>query len=341
MTKDSVNELKKVLLDLLGQKNRLSVHKSLIYFSGSIERAIVLDQIIFWSDKSTDDEEGWFHKSYEEWQEEITIPKTTLVRIFLHFESLDFMERKTKVVRGVRKLFIKANVSKIINQLVLFSHQSTKVALCSKKSAETNENRCIKVAPKYQSGTLQSTKMALSYKEQNKHTQLRDLNPLEKSEKPCLLMDEIQPINLPPEQDLESTQLTTTTEGEEMIDTSYQYPETYYPAKIEEVKEKSKKNKNGFDYFWELYPMQQNEVGARKAWARGKCELIAQEIILALMKQIQEDDKFKDGYIPSPERYLINKRWNDVPFKRKSRTKLEPLDHKDHSYAKGIEKDIL
>lgn len=164
------NELKQLLIDLLGQKNRLSIHKSLVYFTGSLERALVLDQIIFWSERSTDAKDGWFHKSYEEWEEEITIPKHTLNRIFIYFESLNLMQRKTKVVRGVRKLFIKADMSAIIDQLVDHSSKSCKVQLCTKNNTgDSSEN-----VQKLQSVSLQSHNLQLSYIEQNPLSQLKD-----------------------------------------------------------------------------------------------------------------------------------------------------------------------
>ena len=306
------NELKQLLIDLLGQKNRLSIHKSLVYFTGSLERALVLDQIIFWSERSTDAKDGWFHKSFDEWREEITLPKSTLNRIFIHFESLGFMERKTKVLRGGRKLFVKANMSIIIDQFVEYSSQSAKVELCDKNDTNHSTN----IAPKFQSETLQSSKVELSYIEQN---------PPSES---FFLLNPENPV-LP--------------ETQEVIDPTYQYPETYYPMTAEPSDDP------WFDVFWGLYPMKKNQISAKKAWDAKKKQLAKKNksfdppaIMEKLARQIKEDSQFLDGYISTPTKYIADELWNDEIYKRPDKKKLiEALDHNDDSWAKNLEKDLL
>lgn len=306
------NELKQLLIDLLGQKNRLSIHKSLVYFTGSLERALVLDQIIFWSERSTDAKDGWFHKSYEEWEEEITLPKHTLNRIFIYFESLNLMQRKTKVVRGVRKLFIKADMSAIIDQLVEHSSKSCKVQLCTKNNTEDSAEN----VQKLQSATQLTHNLQLSYIEQNP--------PSESS----FLLNTENPVLL---------------ETQEVIDPSYQYPETYYPMPQEPSDDP------WFDVFWGLYPMKKNQISAKKAWDAKKKQLAKKNkpfdppaIMEKLARQIKEDSQFLDGYISTPTKYIADELWHDEIYRRPEKKKLmSAINTEDTSWAENIHTDIL
>src|SRR5574337_824595 len=57
-----------------GQQNILTIPRAYIEVTGNIEDALLLSQIIYWSDRTTMDD-GWFAKSYSEWQNEIALSK--------------------------------------------------------------------------------------------------------------------------------------------------------------------------------------------------------------------------------------------------------------------------
>lgn len=57
-----------------GQQNILTIPRAYIEVTGNIEDALLLSQIIYWSDRTTMDD-GWFAKSYAEWQNEIALSK--------------------------------------------------------------------------------------------------------------------------------------------------------------------------------------------------------------------------------------------------------------------------
>lgn len=57
-----------------GQQNVLTIPRAYIDITGIIEDALLLSQIIYWTDRTTMDD-GWFAKSYAEWHDEIALSK--------------------------------------------------------------------------------------------------------------------------------------------------------------------------------------------------------------------------------------------------------------------------
>jgi len=60
--------------EISGQKNILTIPKPFIKYTGSIEAALLLSQIIYWSSR-TSDPDGWFYKRYIDWENEIALTK--------------------------------------------------------------------------------------------------------------------------------------------------------------------------------------------------------------------------------------------------------------------------
>jgi len=63
-------EIFQVIKSLTGQANILTIPRVFIDFTGTVEAAMVLSQIIYWSDRAS---HGWFYKSYPEWKEELAL----------------------------------------------------------------------------------------------------------------------------------------------------------------------------------------------------------------------------------------------------------------------------
>lgn len=57
-----------------GQENTLTIPRAYIDVTGNIEDALLLSQIIYWTDRTKMDD-GWFAKSYAEWKSEIALSK--------------------------------------------------------------------------------------------------------------------------------------------------------------------------------------------------------------------------------------------------------------------------
>ena len=57
-----------------GQDNVITVPKIYIEYTGDLTTAVLLNQIVFYSDKSKR-KDGFFYKTYKEWEEEICFTK--------------------------------------------------------------------------------------------------------------------------------------------------------------------------------------------------------------------------------------------------------------------------
>src|SRR4051794_26666297 len=55
---------------LTGQANILTIPRVFITMTGEIDAALLLGQVLYWSDRTTDSD-GWFYKSAKEWEEEL------------------------------------------------------------------------------------------------------------------------------------------------------------------------------------------------------------------------------------------------------------------------------
>ena len=78
-----------------GQYNNLTIKKTHIKFTGSIAGGLLLNQMIYWSHR-TDDPEGWFYKSYPDWEDEICVKQKTVHRLAQEWKERGFLEVKVK-----------------------------------------------------------------------------------------------------------------------------------------------------------------------------------------------------------------------------------------------------
>lgn len=69
---DLKSQAYELLRQFAGQANTLTIPRPFITMTGSLEAALLLSQVIYWSDRSTM-KDGWFAKSYAEWEDELTL----------------------------------------------------------------------------------------------------------------------------------------------------------------------------------------------------------------------------------------------------------------------------
>lgn len=68
-----------------------------------------------------------------------------------------------------------------------------------------------------------------------------------------------------------------------------------------------------FEEFWSVYPKKVGKANAWKEWQKLKpTEELFEKIMQSVHEHIERDQDFKRGYIVHPERYLKNRRWEDV-----------------------------
>jgi hypothetical protein len=99
-----------------GQENILTTPRIYVDLTGSHSKAFVLNQIVFYSNKSSLSD-GWFYKSYKDWQKDISVSESTLKRIIKYFHNQEIIETRTKKIHGTRVLHIKLNFENLISSI--------------------------------------------------------------------------------------------------------------------------------------------------------------------------------------------------------------------------------
>lgn len=81
---------------------------------------------------------------------------------------------------------------------------------------------------------------------------------------------------------------------------------------------------HGFEKFWDAYPNKSNRKKAEAAWLKYKLATKADQIVQDVHARAAGHSAWIRGYIPNPENYLKDERWND-PITDDRRD-----DHEDH-----------
>jgi hypothetical protein len=129
------------------------------------------------------------------------------------------------------------------------------------------------------------------------------------------------------------------------------YPETYYLQDESATHYKSSlvlddplsyfdltsQQKDTFDKFWELFPRKSGKKKAMLQWFHDGCHLIFDEIMESLSDHLNHDQGWKDGYVPSPFNYIVDKRWEDEPWEGSTNC----LNNDDKSWANKDRKSIF
>lgn len=115
---DLKSQVYNLIRQFSGQANTLTIPRPFITMTGSLEAALLLSQIMYWSDRSTM-KDGWFAKTYIEWGEELTL---TQYQVSKAVKALaDFgVETKIKKFKDVPTLHYRINPSVFINRVMKF-----------------------------------------------------------------------------------------------------------------------------------------------------------------------------------------------------------------------------
>lgn len=92
-------ELKDIVKHFVGQANIASVPMIFKKWLGSYNAAVLLGQIIYWTER-TDDPEGWFFKSCKDWESEIYLTEKESRNAIELLESLGIIETKKAKING-------------------------------------------------------------------------------------------------------------------------------------------------------------------------------------------------------------------------------------------------
>ena len=106
--------VKRLLFSYSGSERNIVIPESLIKVAGDLQSAALLNQCIYYTDitKRTD---GYFYKTYKEWQEEIYLSKYQVNKIIGRFEKLGIVETKKKKANGAPTIHYRVNMENLID----------------------------------------------------------------------------------------------------------------------------------------------------------------------------------------------------------------------------------
>ena len=130
-----------LITSISGQDSYLTVNKMFVKFMGSLEGGVFLQQLIFWSDKSKSDD-GFFYKSYVEWENEISLSEYSVRKQTKVLKEKGVLQTKLKKVNSGPTLHYKFDMNGFLQILETFlkdlSNESEKFKERSLKNQETS-----------------------------------------------------------------------------------------------------------------------------------------------------------------------------------------------------------
>jgi len=100
--------------------------------------------------------------------------------------------------------------------------------------------------------------------------------------------------------------------------------------------DKSISKKSYFEEFWEAYPNKTGKKPCLEKWKRRKLDDHADKIIADVKQKSAFDARWLDGFIPNPETYLNQERWNDPIKQQEPRARGSPFQNTQSKTANAI-----
>ena len=137
----SISNYKKIaniIKQMSGQSNVITVPRIYIEFTGDLTTAVVLNQIVFWSDK-TKRTDGFFYKSYKEWTEETCLTERQVRYAVKKLKEMGFLETELKRANNAPTVHYKLDFGKLLDSILTKCQNGTlqNVRLDSDKMSET------------------------------------------------------------------------------------------------------------------------------------------------------------------------------------------------------------
>lgn len=114
---DNKKQLVQLIKSISGQSNLITVPRIFIDIAGDLNTAVLLSQIVYWSDKSKR-EDGWFYKSYPEWEDEIGLTQFQVKRSSDKLGKMGLLEVRLKRANKAPTLHYKLDFLLLTNLII-------------------------------------------------------------------------------------------------------------------------------------------------------------------------------------------------------------------------------
>lgn len=127
-----------IITQFSGQNNIIPIPAIYLKITEDYPTAALLNQLIYWSDR-THRKDGYFYKSYKEWEDEIYLSKYQVMRSIKKLKSMGIVETALKKANGAPTVHYKVD-SKVTSQWIvkfLNNGKSTNLTMDSKETQES------------------------------------------------------------------------------------------------------------------------------------------------------------------------------------------------------------
>ena len=131
------DDIKNLIYELSGQQNLVSIPVVYIEITGDLNTALLLNQMVFWSDKSKR-KDGYFYKSYKEWEEEIHLSEYQVRRSIKILKELGVLDTELRRANGSPTLHFRVNIDKV-SESILKKLKNRNLRNLSNQTEETQE----------------------------------------------------------------------------------------------------------------------------------------------------------------------------------------------------------
>ncbi|OOR18132.1 conserved phage C-terminal domain-containing protein [Bacillus mycoides] len=111
------NTIRTIISQMSGQENIVVVPKLFVKLTGDLTTAILLNQIVFYSDKSKR-KDGFFYKTYKEWEEEICLTERQVRYSTKKLVASGYVETALKKANGAPTVHYKLDYNKLVDSIL-------------------------------------------------------------------------------------------------------------------------------------------------------------------------------------------------------------------------------
>lgn len=111
------NTIRTIISQMSGQENIVVVPKLFVKLTGDLTTAILLNQIVFYSDKSKR-KDNFFYKTYKEWEEEICLTERQVRYSTKKLVSSGYVETALKKANGAPTVHYKLDFDKLLDSIL-------------------------------------------------------------------------------------------------------------------------------------------------------------------------------------------------------------------------------
>jgi hypothetical protein len=109
--------IREVIKRFSGQENTFVVPKMYVQYTGDLTTAVLLNQIVFYSDKSKRTD-GYFYKSYKEWEEDICLTERQVRHSVNKLKEKNVLETKLMKANGSPTVHYKLDYDKLVESIL-------------------------------------------------------------------------------------------------------------------------------------------------------------------------------------------------------------------------------